>query len=172
MKKFVCILLCIIICGCFVLFLKVPKKNTLDQNNILDYVSIEINFGDVNIFDNDSSQNYKYYLTCLATITVKPKGNYDFTDASVTCALGKETLLYSNPWNPKRTYLEDNNIIYLKDWEKKIQLDKDGYGETTVFLTCHSNSYDDMHPYAAYWRLSASDAAGTVAKPLIGWVGR
>lgn len=135
-----------------------PEKVSLSEKNILDYVFLDINFGEVDVHDNPSviySSN-KYYLTCLATISVKPKGDFCFEEASVFCEF-KPT----DSWIP----LQKSNLAAMVPDSKRsyiIQLDKDGYGEKNVLVYRYDDYFDKRHPSSVEWNLTASSPKGTV----------
>ena len=160
MRRFACLLLCIALCGCFVSCSSEPEEVTLSKDNISEYVSVEVTFGEVDVADNESTiHRGKYYLTCLATITVKPKGDYIFTNTSVSCVLDE-----GGRWLPVRASgsVSASDLLYY--WSGNIQLDKEGYGETTVSVFCYSDTYDKMHPSAENWACYTLSGSGTVTK--------
>lgn len=159
MKKLVCLFLCIALCGCLASCSAEPEEVVLSKDNLSEYVSIELTFGEVDVADNESpTHDEKYYLTCLATITIKPKGDYAFTDASVSCVLDE-----GGRWTPvKSGSIGATDFLY--DWNGGISLDKEGYGETTVSLFCYSDTYDKMHPSSEEWECYAISAAGAAVK--------
>lgn len=161
MKKFVCSFLCIALCVCLAYCSAEPEEVTLSKENLSEYVSIVLTFGEVDVADNESTINReKYYLTCLATITIKPRGDYVFTDTSVACVLDE-----GGRWTPiKKTNEKQTALDMLYEWSGGIQLDKEGYGETTVSVYCYSDTYDKMHPSSAEWGCYAISATGTVTK--------
>ena len=158
MKKFICLFLCIALCGCFIGCSEKTEEITLSRENVSEHVSIELSFGEVNVAANESPvRSEKYYLTCLATISVKPKGDYDFTDASVLCVLDE-----GGRWTPVKTNEKTTAFDTAYDWDGNIPLDKEGYGETTVSLYCYSNTYEAVHPSSQKWECYAIGASGTV----------
>lgn len=160
MKKLVCLFLCIAFCVCFASCSAEPEEVVLGKDNLSEYVSIELTFGEVDVADNESpTHDGKYYLTCLATITIKPKGDYTFTDASVSCILNE-----GGRWTPMKTSgsLTGSDLLY--EWDGSLQLDKEGYGETTVSLFCYSDTYDRMHPSSVEWECYAISATGTATR--------
>lgn len=161
MKKLFCLFLCIVLCGCFVSCSKEPKEISLSKDNLTEYLAVDIVFGEVKATENESSiYSAKYYLTCMATVSVKPKGDYTFTNTNVVCVLDK-----SGGWTPiKKTGGNRNAYDVLYDWNANIQLDKEGYGETTVTLFCYSNTYNRVHPSSKKWKCYAVSAEGTVTK--------
>ena len=160
MRRFVCVLMCIALCGCFISCSAESEEVALSRDNISEYVSVEVTFGEVNVADNESTiHKSKYYLTCLATITVKPKGDYVFTDTSVSCVLDE-----GGRWFPIRASGSVSASDLLYDWSGSVQLDKEGYGEAAVSLYCYSDTYDKMHPSAENWECYASSASGTVTE--------
>ena len=160
MKKLICLILCIALCVCLVSCSSEPEEVALSEENLSKYVSVDITFGEVSVADNKSlTHNEKYYLTCFATITVKPKRDCSFTDASVYCVLNE-----GGRWTPVKTRGKMTATDFLYGWSGVIRLDKEGYGETTVSLFCYSNTYDRMHPSSEAWKCYAIDAYGTVTK--------
>lgn len=159
MKKIICLLLCIALCSCFVSCNKEPEEITLTKENFSDYAFIDINFGEVTITETDASiwnQDEKYYLTCMATVTVKPKGNYTFKNASVSLKLSRQ-----NDWIPMRAH-SPNLGSTTPDWSGSVQLDKNGYGEITVFFYHYSNTYEKKHPAIFRWECSRGNISGTL----------
>ena len=159
MRRFICLLLCVALCGCFASCSDEPEEVALSEDNISEYVSVEVTFGEVDVSDNASTiHSEKYYLTSLATITVKPKGDYIFTNAFVSCVLDE-----GGKWKAIKSGSTDA-VDLLSDWSGSISLDKEGYGKTTVSLFCYSNIYDKMHPSSAKWECYAASATGTVTQ--------
>ena len=159
MRRFICLLLCVALCGCFASCSDEPEEVALSKDNISEYVSVEVTFGEVDVSDNASTiHSEKYYLTSLATITVKPKGDYIFTNAFVSCVLDE-----GGKWKAIKSGSTDA-VDLLSDWSGSISLDKEGYGKTTVSLFCYSNIYDKMHPSSAKWECYAASATGTVTQ--------
>lgn len=144
MKKLICFSLCVImLCGCCTACKH--EEVSLTKDNISDYISIEITFGEVSVEENNTSGRLgKYYITSLATISIKPKGDYKFTDASVTCFLNK-----TGSW-------------YVSNTSNTLNLDKDGYGEKTVMVYSYSMKSQGVYPSSVNWNPRASNASGTV----------
>ena len=160
MKKLVCLFLCIILCFCVASCSKAPEEISLNEENISEYVSVEVTFGEVDVADNEKpTHNEKYYLTCLATISIKPKGNYTFENVSVSCALNE-----GGRWSPIKSSGKMKAVDFQYDWHGSINLDKDGYGEKTVSIFCYSDTYDKIHPSSANWECFAFSASGTAIK--------
>ena len=160
MKKLIAVFLCF----SYILCLFSCKKASgadISTDNIFDYVNISETYGDVSVTENVSGTNSgKYYLTCTATLRVSPKGDYSFTDAFLVVGInggGEWTAIQPGG-------KELNGVDLLYEWNGKIALDKDGYGETTVFMYCYSNTYDKMHPSRFVWYYSVASADGTVTE--------
>ena len=157
MKRIICLFLCFAMCVCFLACEKEREEVDLSSENILDYVFIDLEFGDLGISENMAvTRDEEYYLTCMLTITIKPKKDYAFSDASVTCALNE-----GDEWTPLKKRAEKQTLFNsANDWSGTIKLDKEGYGEATVFLFCYSDTYDKMHPSSIQWECSAVGASG------------
>lgn len=136
-----------------------PEKVNLSEENILDYVFLDINFGEVDVHDNPNQlySSKEYYLTCLATISVKPKGDFSFEGASILCKFK-----LTDNWIPLK---KGHMILSQKVDEERgytIQLDKDGYGEKNVLVYCYGDRFHEQHPSRVEWNLTASSPKGTV----------
>ena len=162
MRKLLSLIICVAICICASSCARKTDMVTLERENLSEYLSVDVTFGEVSVFNNESRiNNGKYYLTCLATISVKPQGDFAFEGASVFCVLDE-----GGEWTPIETKktggIKIADLMY--DWEGRVSLDKEGYGETTVYLYCYSDTYDKIHPSFEEWKCYASGAKGTVTK--------
>lgn len=153
MKKLLCLIMCAVICFNFASCSEpaAPEKITLTKDNVLDYVFIDVYFGEVNVYENETfTYRGKYYLTCVATISVKPKGDFRFEDASLACNVETDN------WLPSYSAADSYNYT--------IMLDKDGYGEKSIFVYGYSDMYQLLHPSRVAWDLFPYKANGTVIK--------
>jgi hypothetical protein len=140
----------------------------LSTENLSDYVFIEINFGEIT---HDPSTRYvpvingkkeeRQYITCLATITVKPRADYSFTNASV-----KLKIDVPQPWKIAhvKNSLENYAPNAFPSWEGTINLDKNGYGEKTIFLYCYNDYFEEMHPANYKITQEITSASGKLKK--------
>lgn len=149
MRKFVCLLICIVLC------ISLPscadKTVKLTQQNIQDYVWIDISYSEWEVTDAGSSLLYAeyYYVTCTATISIRPRGDYSFADASC---------YYELPFVPD--YSSRIDCWRLSDGQNRhIKLDKDGYGEKVVYLYRYSSKDKKEYPSTT---VSVDKAEGTV----------
>ncbi len=157
MKKIICLLLCAIICLCCV---SCEKKISTD--NMDDYVFIEISFGEItHEFNTTKLTDETYYITCAATIIVKPRADYSFENASINLKLEIPA-----PWKIAHvaSQMEKFSPDSFPSWQGTINLDKNGYGEKTIFLYCYCDYFEGVHPAKYKIEQEITSVSGTLKK--------
>lgn len=155
MKKLIATVLLISTLVCWVSC----SETVIDINNISNYVFVDVSFGELNVQEAIDKKE-EYYLTCLATITVKPKGDFLFKDATVSCTIDKKYTA-GGKHHLWKVICESESIFSIVG--KEIPLDYKGYGETTLLLYCYADDYEKYyHPSIYSWNLNIRKASGTV----------
>lgn len=146
----------------------------LTEENINDYVSIDLTFGELAITDvegyGDSKQTL---LSCLCTITVIPNADYKFENAYIYYQV-KDT----GEWNVITTHIAEEKIDkstrsilpLLDERSVKLHLDKNGYGSDSFYVwqklsSTHINfNGRNHHPAQLTWKYNIESVSGTVLK--------
>ena len=176
MKKTLCLILCLFICIGLCACEKEPEEVTLTADNINDYVTVDLSFGDVDIDETTIplTDNSRYYLSCSATLSIKPKGNYTFTNTSCDVLLAKggkwlvSTKSDTKYPNDLSISVPNSDGIWFKTTAKyrgTINLDKNGYGEKNISLYQYSttkNNIEKLHPSAIEWYYPIKLVNGTI----------
>ncbi len=145
MRKLLLVLVSmLLLLGCLTGCSKNEEPISLSAENINDYLSISVEFGNVSVSEVSSTlSGGKYYLSCIATITVESKKDYLFSDAWCYWILddvGRWQQLSSS--GDKITVYENVNA------HGKIQLNKEGSGKSVIELYCYSDRIDRVSPHA------------------------
>ena len=157
MKKILFIIIALAFAFCSVSCTKEPEEIELTRDNAKEYLSATISFGNVEFISNPSAiYGGKYYLTCTATISIKPRGDYIFKKASVACSLSK-----GGKWKVIKKADGITATDFLYKWSDSIEIDKEGYAETTVLIFLYSDD-NTAHPYQDEWECTVNSATGTV----------
>lgn len=161
MKKFLCILLFISIVMMLFSCEEKTKEEELSNVNILDYVFFEIVYGEVTYTDRDDSF-MPFELHCVATLKIKPKGDYVFKNTSCTCTLVSNGILPGiASWNVSDKGINPGTLNAEIGWKGVINLDKDGYGEITVRIRQASKTTTD-YPKESDFTRSIVKVTGSV----------
>ena len=171
MKQLLILMLALILClslsGCD----NDNSEIALESDNILDYVNIQLVFGNVEQIiyepeDDDSNSFPSFissdrYLSCMCYIYVTPKADYKFENASLTFTIPKKQSSSSGfyVWT-----IDSGKTIpglTTDKCEQTINLDKDGYGVGSIRF---SKTGDTGHPLSTDedWKVEIKDAAGKV----------
>jgi hypothetical protein len=132
-----------------------PEKIVLISSNADKYLAIEVTFSEFKYsITNNILHQGQYYITCNATILVKPRADYKFVNASV-----KVSIRNTNGWDIPN---ENSDTFSDSSWYKNIELDKNGYGKATVFMARHSINCEYVHPSRNSWTPKFTSASGTI----------
>ena len=154
---------------CLTMFSCNKKSEDITTENIKDYVSITLSFGDVSIekYEEESPYNTdntltKYYLHCMCTITVKPKADYNFKDASLEVSIPENG--FWSVLNSERGGTSLASRYGKLNGPVTIPLDKEGYGSRSVFVYTTSDEFVGFHPLnrGGGWKYTISKASGSV----------
>lgn len=131
---------------------------SLSSENVREYVAINLSFGDIAV---EESASGGYYLSCICYIDIIPTGDYKFNSASIGYNLPSTSDWKAVEVNGSE---KDGEIRTTHNTlDASIKLDKDGYGNTRVYLYCYSSSIEKMHPtQRGEWSLDIKSASGTV----------
>lgn len=159
MKRILIFMLMLVLC--FGMFGCENKKEVVElkSNNILDYVNIQLVFGNVEQIIREDDDNIilsDRYLSCVCYVYVSPKAEYKFQNATVTFTIPAVGNLFNWSISGGKT----TNSISNK-WEETIYLDKEGYGVTS--LKFYKNG-DTGHPLDSEWEVKIIKAAGNVSE--------
>ena len=168
MKKIVCVIICISLSLCLV---SCKNEELLTLENAENKIKTSISFGEVSVMSNvkkTATNNKDYYLECMATIRVFPTADYSFNNVSIVCGVYNARI-------SKVSYYCGTKIDTSLDtkyksmfgypsplWYGEIQLDKNGYGECTLYLYLYSDDCFENHPSREAWNIKIFDVKGTV----------
>lgn len=162
MKKILFFIIALVFAVCSVSCAKASEEielNTLGNDGIRQYLSIDLTFSDFDFAKSTSSiHKDEYYIMCTATVIVKPVGDYSFENASVVVHLRDNDI-----WRSARK--SSSNTIgatFTHEWFGRINLDKNGYGKATIFMTRYSDTYEYVHPSTIDWMPYLSAGEGTI----------
>ena len=180
MKRIITFILAIsFICAACCSFTGCDKEIELTAENAKDCLFVNVTFSNVEILKHEEtgikkfSHGYgtidfdgRYYIYCMATITVNSKGDYLFKNAKCTLRTSWEQywhFTYSE--HADKSCVVDGTTYFSAApyWQGTIQLDKNGYGSMTVFLYKEaSESYIGEHPISENNKPWIYSASGTV----------
>ena len=140
---------------------------TLTNTNYEDYLNVEISFGDFNVqaveepiglLSNTTETNY--YVNCLCYVTITPKSDYSFKDASIGFKIEK------SGWEVEYSIINPTvKIGGTKQDYDRVYLDKDGYGVCSVLLTQKTTDATKLHPLKTSTKFTLkNNASGTVTE--------
>ena len=116
------------------------EKITLTTANAKDYIGTNLCFGEIYVTDMPSKDTER--ISCVCYIDVFPTGEYSFEQASVTISLKNSPINF--------LYMPETEW-FARPIESTVILDKDGYGRTSVHLSCinHPKEAPDSVPWNA-----------------------
>jgi hypothetical protein len=170
MKKIVVcllsIIICIISCSCNENRQDVtPEKIEITKDNIREYVTIELVFESIDSYktsDEEDSSN-EYTNVCVAKVNVKPKADYAFENASLTYRVSGPTT-WKIHQNEKYPHLSNKITAGGNKNITDMSIDKEGYGESSIFLRNQSSSITNPHNVSSPWNIEIVGAVGYVYK--------
>lgn len=134
------------------------QKISLSEGNIRDYVAINLSFGDISVKELSTGD---YYLSCICYIDVFPKSDYKFDSVSMMYNLPSSDIWKAVEVNGSENDSEiktTHNTLHAS-----LKLDKEGYGNTRVYMYCYSPTTEKMHPtQKGEWALDIQSVSGTV----------
>ncbi len=168
-KAFIVFIICLSVCLNFFSCKKQNQQIYLNQSNINEYVNIQLVFGNVeeNTYTEVVSQTQVHYLSCVCYVIVTPKSDYNFTNAKITFGIKKGVLSDTGAWSPKvhsiYTTVNDSG-------ECTIQLDKNGYGVSSIYFEKKGATLIGMqnvanHPLTdTQWSTTIKSASGSITE--------
>lgn len=183
MKKIICLIICISFCLCFWSCGNRKEEDTqevsLTTQNLKDYVAVNLSFGDVNVTESSGTTSPSsittpqktYYLSCICYVDIVPTGDYKFDSVQIKYDLPSKTEWKAvevngsegSPSNEIKTINSKSNLDPI------INLDKDGYGSTRIYMYYKSDffhkpkSLNEAHPtQSGDWALDMISVSGTV----------
>lgn len=144
---------------------KEPVEPTkLTEENLYNYVSIDITFGDLTVTDLSYGDTKRNVLSCLCTITVIPNADYNFENAYIRYKVND-----NENWNVVMTRTaNDSSGPLLSSGDVKLYLDKNGYGSDSFYVwqTFSSSpiNINKHYPAQLRWDYEIKSVAGTVVE--------